>query len=485
MCLFPSNRLAMKRIIFCFALVFTVSLCAVRAGEKKQAPLVVHEWGTFTSLQDEQGNAIGGINTDDEPVPYFVGNLGAELLFPPTQAPAFLVKSAPECLPDVTMRLETPVIYFHPPDGWKSQRIDVQVQFRGGWLTEFYPNAAVEVPGIELHAGNPAGQLNAGHIDRNAAGKLSWSGLTLGGDERFVDTDAPVWLAPRAVKAATVSADGNLNERFLFYRGLGNRDASLKIVRNAAGGTLEVRDGSSASNPSASTAGDLRISAAWLVDVRQDGACAFKSLGALDYGPKVRAVMSASFATGDYVPGNMKQLRAEMRASLVAEGLHGDEADALLNTWRVSYFQSPGLRFFYMCPRVITDSILPLRISTPADVTRVMIGRIEIVTPRQRQLLAKIAAGPAPDPKILFPYNTDPAARDAFFKSPETMKIWNAVMAGKEPYAALGFPVPELYTDYLQLGRFRNALLLDEQKHSPTPALAAFISNCGLRIDSR
>ena len=30
--------------------------------------IVVHEWGTFTSLQDELGRAIGGINTDDEPV---------------------------------------------------------------------------------------------------------------------------------------------------------------------------------------------------------------------------------------------------------------------------------------------------------------------------------------------------------------------------------------------------------------------------------
>src|SRR5262245_60845706 len=34
--------------------------------------LVVHEWGTFTSLQDENGQALGGINVDDEPVPPFV-----------------------------------------------------------------------------------------------------------------------------------------------------------------------------------------------------------------------------------------------------------------------------------------------------------------------------------------------------------------------------------------------------------------------------
>src|SRR5204863_2540425 len=35
-------------------------------------PLIVHEWGTFTSLQNEASQAIGGINTDDEPVPRFV-----------------------------------------------------------------------------------------------------------------------------------------------------------------------------------------------------------------------------------------------------------------------------------------------------------------------------------------------------------------------------------------------------------------------------
>ena len=35
-------------------------------------PVIVHEWGTFTCLQDGQGQAIGGINVDDEPAPGFV-----------------------------------------------------------------------------------------------------------------------------------------------------------------------------------------------------------------------------------------------------------------------------------------------------------------------------------------------------------------------------------------------------------------------------
>jgi len=39
--------------------------------------MVVHEWGTFTSLQDETGRTIGGINADVEPLPSFVHDLSA------------------------------------------------------------------------------------------------------------------------------------------------------------------------------------------------------------------------------------------------------------------------------------------------------------------------------------------------------------------------------------------------------------------------
>jgi hypothetical protein len=134
----------------------------------------------------------------------------------------------------------------------------------------------------------------------------------------------------------------------------------------------------------------------------------------------------------------------EMRGALIAKGLFAEEADALLNTWEVSYFKNPGLRFFYLCPDIVTNFLLPLGISVPCNVTRVMIGRIEIVTPEQRTLLKQIAAGPAPDL----------TTRESVQKS-------------------------EIYADYLKLGRFRNALILDEQKRRPTPALNDFISKNG------
>jgi len=93
------------------------SATAFAAAPSNDDRLIVHEWGTFTSLQDEHGKSIGGINTDDEPVPSFVHNLHSELIQSPSQLPPIYLKGWPRCDRDVTVRLETPVIYFHLPPG--------------------------------------------------------------------------------------------------------------------------------------------------------------------------------------------------------------------------------------------------------------------------------------------------------------------------------------------------------------------------------
>ena len=59
----------------CLLVTLLVSCAMARAAD-----LVVHEWGTFTSLQNEKGEAIGGINVDDEPVPAFVHSLPASFI---------------------------------------------------------------------------------------------------------------------------------------------------------------------------------------------------------------------------------------------------------------------------------------------------------------------------------------------------------------------------------------------------------------------
>src|SRR5688572_28805150 len=79
--------------------------------------LVVHEWGTFTALQDEQGRTIRGINTDDEPLPTFVHNAHRGVLQSPSDIPPVQFKGVSRVHPDVIVRLETPVLYFYPPKG--------------------------------------------------------------------------------------------------------------------------------------------------------------------------------------------------------------------------------------------------------------------------------------------------------------------------------------------------------------------------------
>src|SRR5438045_602792 len=68
-------------------------------------------------------------------------------------------------------------------------------------------------------------------------------------------------------------------------------------------------------------------------------------------------------------------------------------------TGRCRSTRTSGLRLFFAVPRPWTEYMLPLSISESADITRAMIGRIEIVTPAQRKLLATIAAGPTSDMK--------------------------------------------------------------------------------------
>src|SRR4051794_41973171 len=104
--------------LFALSIVLTVLRCAPRSATA--APpvrrLTVHEWGTFTSLQDETGRTIGGINADDEPVPPFVHSLRWDLII------GTISRGALRRQLGVTHRLESTVWYFQHPQG-------------GAWLT--------------------------------------------------------------------------------------------------------------------------------------------------------------------------------------------------------------------------------------------------------------------------------------------------------------------------------------------------------------
>src|SRR5579872_1864284 len=202
---------------------------ARQAGERWK----IHEWGTFTALQDEVGHPLGWINTEDEPVPPFCHRLSHSLLVPIDDlAPAFF-KDAPRAHPDVILRLETPVLYFHPPaSATLPQQVDVKVEFRGGWLTEYYPDAKVGAPGLTTRS------FQYGRIHPGTQGSLEWKGLQVGKEGTFPATEDPVWLSPRQVKAAALTAAGGESERFLFYRGVAYSQAPLLVQRLGDGKTL-------------------------------------------------------------------------------------------------------------------------------------------------------------------------------------------------------------------------------------------------------
>jgi hypothetical protein len=453
-----------------FALIAGVFFLSAPRSNAAESELLIHEWGTFTSLQDENGNAIGGINTDDEPVPHFVHRLADLLLLHPSEVPPLLFKGLPRrCHPDVTMRLETPVIYFHPPKSQTDiQTADLKVKFRGGWLSEFYPFANPEAPDLGTN------RVQMGPLSSSTVSSLEWNELKIGGNWPLTNTTAHVWTSPRAVRAALVQAANGESEKFLFYRGVAHINAPLKISRDKITDQLLFRSQLESMPPDK----PLSIRSLWLVDIRPDGKIAFRVLPPFELSPnpkKVSIRTTATFESRDFNSANREKLKATLHEALVADGLFSDEAQALLNTWELSYFKSAGLRVFFLVPQAWTDSCLPLDCSLPARINRIMVGRIELVTPEQRKHLELLGSFPASQITAeVGTLGTNFYSKLTSTEFDRNREAYEGVIAGKRPLASL-ISVPKTFQAYLKLGRFRNALVLDQVKQHSTPGLLRFI----------
>lgn len=379
----------MKRITAVLPVLFLLGLhgAARVSSRSPDPPLVVHEWGTITTRHLSNGTPQGRLNLirPTEVLPDFVHR------YEPAQTRGNLQNSLAKTpltpgRPDVTMRLETPVVYFYPPAGSGSvPPFDVSVRFRGGVVNEFYPSASASVA---VDAERVASKMNAGLInswwdggvlDNYVVGSLRWTGVSLKESVRLPRTSSPVWLAPRQVRSSGVVLPSGEGEKYLFYRGVAHLDALVQTELSESDVRLRAPTRLLWLDEPAMTISNL-----WLVDIRPNGSAAFRQREGIRLAknaPSQELGRIPRFGPQDYSAGGLASVRTSMKQSLLAAGLFEDEADAMLETWKESYFGSPGLRIFYLVPGLWVDHFLPLQISVPHELTRVLVGRIDLLPP--------------------------------------------------------------------------------------------------------
>jgi hypothetical protein len=460
----------MKKIVW-------VVLVLLSGGVLASEPLVVHEWGTFTVLQDAEGNSIPGVNINEESLPSFVHKL-AENLAPDSHELGALIgtgnfaalrsKGIARYYHAALMRMETPIVYLYPPEGDVDKPIDLEVEFNGGWITEWYPEATVHAPGY-----TPKNHALMKDLTPGTVGKISWQGVKITPDASSPETDFPVWLAPRQTAAPRLTTGLGETEDYLFYRGVANLQAPLRVV--TAGDNLEIRLNPEAEHKLAHPSA-LEM---WLVEIKADVTLSYRRVQVRGDGDVV-ATTSAVF-DADAKTGGRLALRAEMKKVLVAEGLFADEAEAMLNTWEVSYFRTPGLRLFFNLPQAWTDTVLPLTVKGYENTVqkRAMIGRIELVSARQQALLDTIVQGPV---------STSEWFHSIWWKGFDQtvyMKRMKELQEGTASLEDYGMEIPPDYRAYMELGRFREALILHRVARDKDKNLYQFAQNYRLPLPKK
>ena len=325
-------------------------LIAAEIHSTQSSDLTVHEWGTFTSVAGEDGSAIdwdalGGSND----LPGFVNNAGYC---------GFKWRLTG------TVRMETPVMYFY------SQRevtARVKVQFPHGVITEWYPNGDNAI----YQEKSPMGPALNG-IDtslRTVTGRIGWSDIRVqpGSTAEFPLEKRPSrYYAARATDAAPITAGGQ-HEKFLFYRGVGRFAVPLSAGLSGDG-KIVVENRGAAVVPSV------------ILFENRGGRLGYRNAG------DVHGVVTLDSPS---LNGSLSQLRNDLETALVAQGLFPKEAQAMVETWRDSWFEE-GSRLIYIVPGRAIDAVLPLEVEpAPSQVARVFVGRIELLTSETRRAVGE------------------------------------------------------------------------------------------------
>ena len=325
--------------------LLALPLCFILSAGRSQEPpadpgLSVHEWGTFTSIAGAKGEAINWMpQAERDDLPSFVEHLRNSRTKGGLQG---------------TVRMETPVLYFHATH---PTNVSVHVRFSQGLLTEWYPHAAS--PLTERQLSEPVLDL------KSSDGELRWNSISVDpGESQLLPKEnaASHYYAARETSASSLrvnSTTGPQHEKFLFYRGV----SSFAVPASALpmnGGRVFV-----------SNLAQTPIPQAILFERRGE------KLGYRILGP----VQNSAIVDPPELSADINSLSRDLEKILVAGGLNRDEAHAMLQTWNGSWFEE-GTRLLYLVPRPFVDKVLPLDIKpAPSSITRVFVGRLEIVTP--------------------------------------------------------------------------------------------------------
>ena len=188
------------------ALALGTTVLCLAVQDSSHAALVVHEWGTFTSIAGEDGMALEWrplAATND--LPGFVHDLAAI-----TNASG-LRHICQKCEMTAKIRMETPVVYFYTDH---DMDVTVRVDFPKGVITEWYPNA--RTVGSNINWGRVA-------ILPHTAIKL----LAEPAPDHYYaarETDAAL------VRVCNTNGRPTEFEKFLFYRGVGEFEPPLSVV---------------------------------------------------------------------------------------------------------------------------------------------------------------------------------------------------------------------------------------------------------------
>lgn len=342
-----------------FKVTFNIISLIFLLSTTARAQLVVHEWGTFTSLVGSDGKAQNGMYYEDEELPSFVHNFGSSSFRQSAKPPKCPGHPKVPCEflqgQMITQKMETPVVYFYSD---RSQKVDFNVSFPGGIISQSYPAATQShpkaIPGVELKNGFAHYEVN---ILKDA--------LT-----------APPFVEPSSIysHARNVASDliqvGQETEKFIFYRGLG--EFKTKLLTTSKDGNLRILN-----------QGMERIPAVFLIYRNAQGQGDLLSLGKVDaqkevvvHAAKIQE-MQSSVQTHSHF---LKKARGHLLQSLTDAGLYKDEALSMVDTWESGYFKTPGLRILYVLSGQEVDEILPVEIAPqPDELKRVFVGRIEIL----------------------------------------------------------------------------------------------------------